>query len=162
YWDVEKHTDALTVAAYRDSADPKACRPAVLDRPVIDPKDKAVKGRVILLTTRLEYGLDESQEWNDYWKLGNSWVVVFPDLVIKYLVGELADAVLNYQTGQTVTMSLAKLPAGKRENLILEGPRVEGRDAIVPLGEQQTELKLGPPRTLFAGNFTVTLPGRPN
>ncbi|HJZ59234.1 MAG TPA: BatA domain-containing protein [Gemmataceae bacterium] len=162
YWDVEKHTDALTVAAYHDSADPKACRPAVLDRPVIDPKDKAVKGRVILLTTRLEYGLDESQEWNDYWKLGNSWVVVFPDLVIKYLVGELADAVLNYQTGQTVTMSLAKLPAGKRENLILEGPRVEGRDAIVPLGEQQTELKLGPPRTLFAGNFTVTLPGRPN
>ncbi|MBY0513871.1 MAG: BatA and WFA domain-containing protein [Gemmataceae bacterium] len=162
YWDVEKHPEAVVVVTYRDSPDPKAGRPALLDRPVVDPKDKAVKGRVILLTTRLEYGLDETQRWNEYWEpLGSSWVVVFPDLVIKYLVGELQDAVLNHPTGQTVTVPLTKLPAGKRENLILENERVTGRDAIVPVTDRQTEVKVGPPRTLFAGNYKLTLPGRP-
>jgi hypothetical protein len=160
YWDVEKHPEAVTVVAYHDNADPKACRPAVLDRPLLDPKDRSIKGRVILLTTRLEFGLDDVERWNDYWQLGSSWVVAFPDLIIKYLIGELADAVLNYQTGQTVSVPLTKLPAGKRESLILAGPKVFGRDAIVPIGEQQAELKIGPPRTLLAENFTLTLPGR--
>jgi hypothetical protein len=161
YWDVEKHPEAITVVSFRDHADPKACRPALLDRPVIDPTDRSVKGRVVLITTRLEYGLDDAQKWNDYWDLGNSWVVVFPDLVVKYLVGELQDAVLNYQTGQTVTVPLTKLPAGKRDSLILENEHVTGRDALVPVGERQTEHKIGPPRTLRAGNYKLTLPGKP-
>ncbi len=161
YWDIDKHPDALTVSRFRDNLDPKLCRPAVLDRPIIDPKDKTLKGRVILLTSRMEFGLDAEQRWNDYFPpTDTSWVVVFPDLIVKYLVGELSDEVLNFQVGQTVTLSLAKLPAGKRENLVLDGPGIAGRDAIVSLGEQQLELKLGPPRTLLAGNFLLTLPGR--
>ncbi|VTT99086.1 N-terminal double-transmembrane domain-containing protein OS=Singulisphaera acidiphila (strain ATCC BAA-1392 / DSM 18658 / VKM B-2454 / MOB10) GN=Sinac_2675 PE=4 SV=1: BatA: VWA_2 [Gemmataceae bacterium] len=156
YWEVSKAPEATVVVAYNDAEKPGDRRPAVLERGVPDPREPTrVKGRVVLLTTRLDVPTQDDPAWNDYWDLeGSTWSVVFPWLVARYLAGDTADANFNFIAGQTVTVPLPKggLPRGTK--VLLEGP---GGAEPIEVGDKQTELRLGPPRTLFAGNFRVSL-----
>ncbi|MBX9579221.1 MAG: BatA domain-containing protein [Gemmataceae bacterium] len=158
YWEVEPRADGQVVVAYDDADQPAKRRPAVLERSVLDAKDKTPRGQVILLTTRLHVPSAADPEWNDYWDTLNSWSVVFPELLLRYAAGSTADANFNYTTGQTVVVPLAKLLAGKRDNLVLEGPGVALDEARITPAERQAELRLGPPRTNTPGNFTLTGP----
>lgn len=149
YWEVEPRGGGSVVAYYDDSDDPKARHPAVLERTVL-------KGKVLLLTTRMDVPTEHAQ-WNDYWETTNSsWAVVFPDLLLRYAAGARADVNFNHPCGSVVTLPLAKLLAGKRDNLILDGPGLTSpADALIRPTERQTELRLGPPRTNAAGNFKL-------
>lgn len=154
YWDVEKRGDGSVIADYDDNDDRSKRHPAVLERAFTDPKEKTIKGRVIVLTTLMNVpGTEEAENWNDYWQ--TSWAVVFPDLLLRYVAGNTEDATFNFPTGQTVTVPLGKLLGGKRENLAVIGPGVVGGDAIVTPAERQAELKLTPPKTSTPGNFEV-------
>ncbi|MDB5312495.1 MAG: hypothetical protein JWO38_6697 [Gemmataceae bacterium] len=156
YWEVERRGDgAAVVVTYDTDDDPAKRHPAVLERTFLDAKDKAPKGKVLLLTTRMDMP-DDKDPWNNYWDGQNSWAVAFPQLLLRYAAGAAADANFNYPTGQVVTVPLAKLLGGKRDNLVLTGPGVAGTDSIVRPTERQTELRLGPPRTNAAGNYTLT------
>ena len=153
FWAVEKRGNESKVIAYYDSDDDANKRhPAVLERNIL-------KGKVLLLTTKME-PLD-ANDWNDYWSPGNAWAVAFPDILLRYAAGSAADANFNHPFGTVVTIPLAKLLAGRRDNLILTGPGIVGTDALVRLTERQTELRLGPPRTNAAGNFTITAASDP-
>jgi hypothetical protein len=149
YWEVEKLPEASAIVEYDDTDDPakRPRRPALLER-------AAGKGRVVLFTTRL----DAPWEWNDYLDPQNAWAVTVPNLLMKYLAGDTEDANFNHQAGQTVTVPLPRAAGVKREAVVLEGPGVVGRDAVIQPGENQTELRLGPPRVLAAGNFTLSTP----
>jgi hypothetical protein len=164
FWAVEPYPGAATVVYYRDSADPAARHPAVLERPVLDPKDgNRPKGKAVLLTTRLDkYAAEEvgaGDEWNDYWNLESSWCVYFPWLLVRYLAGDSADANFNYPTGATVSLPLPRGRMTRDTQLNLDGP-VADEDARPRPGDKQTELRFGPPRTNAAGNFTLSLVGK--
>lgn len=152
YWKVEKSPEAGVgvVVEYDDADDPKARNPAVLERAV------GPRGRVLLLTTRMDATADPDRQWHDYWQGDMGWNVVFPWLIARHLAGDTADASFNYQTGQTVAVPIAKLLAGRRENLVFEGPKVDPADAIVKPAERQAELRLSPQRTAVPGNFRLT------
>jgi hypothetical protein len=156
YWEVDKGPQGSVIVSYDDSDDRGMRHPALLDRGIIDAKDKTIRGRVILLTTKME--VPGNQDWNDYWEGDTSWPVVFPDLLLRYAAGSTEDANFNFVTGQTVSIPLAKLLAGKRGNLGIDGPpgAIVGNDAVVMPAERQTELKLSPPRTNSPGNYVVT------
>ncbi len=156
YWDVAKAPEAITVVSYNDAEKPADRHAAVLERGVADSKEPTkMKGRVILLTTRLDIPTREDPAWNDYWELeGSTWSVVFPWLLTRYLAGDTADAVFNYQAGQAVVVPLPKggLPRGTK--VLIEWP---GGAEALEVGDKQTELRLGPPRTNFAGNFKLSV-----
>ena len=126
---MEKADGATVVVRYHDADKLTAGRPAILERNVADPKDPTkVKGRVVLLTTRMD-DQPPNDEWNDYWKTDTSWSVVFPNLVVRYLAGDTADANFNFFTGQTVTVPLPKGGVGKGMKVVFNGPGVVGNDA---------------------------------
>lgn len=158
YWEVEPRAGGEVIARYDDDDDPAKRHPAVLERAILDAKDKTPKGKVILLATRLHVRSDADPEWNEYWSTTTHWPVVFPELLLRAAAGSTAEVNFNYQTGQTVTIPLARLLAGKRDNLSLEGPGIAVDDAVVRPSEWQTELRLGPPRTNTPGNFVLSGP----
>lgn len=152
YWAVEPVPGANVIVRYDDNPDLEKRHPAVLEK-TVGP------GRVLLLTTRMDSPWEKDKEWHDYWEITEShWFAVFPNLVVKYLVGDSADANFNFLTGQTVPVSLAPLGDGKVDRLVLEGPGLTTQDeTFIRLGEHQKELRIGPPRTLTPGNFTVSV-----
>jgi Aerotolerance regulator N-terminal/von Willebrand factor type A domain len=158
YWEVKKADEAATIVFYNDAEKAADRRPAVLERGVPDPKEPAkIKGRVLLLTTRMDIPVANEPKWNDYWEFENSWCVVFPTLVVRYLAGDTADANFNYQVGQTLTVPLPKggLPRGTK--VAIDNPNIQGNDALIEVGDKQTELRLGPPRLNQPGNFALSL-----
>jgi len=160
FWEVTKSDGAAVVVSYNDAEKPADRHPAVLERSIPDPKDtKKTKGRVVLLTTRLD-AQPPNDEWNDYWELeGSTWYVVFPWLVIRYLAGDSADANFNYLAGQSVTIPLPKegVPKGTKVAIDNTPPDISGSDPLVEVGDKQTELRVGPPRTNQAGNFLFSV-----
>jgi hypothetical protein len=152
YWVVEPRGGGTVVATYDDDDDPAKRHPAVLERAV-------PKGRVLMLTTKLDP--PGGDQWNDYWEANSSWAVAFPDMLLRYLAGGAADANFNHLTGATITLPLAKILAGKRDNLILTGPGILGTDNLVRLADRQNELRLAPPRTNAAGNYRLESAGDP-
>ncbi len=159
YWEVTKTEGASVLVYYNDSEKPGDRHPAVLERNVPDPKDpKKMKGKVVFLTTRLDVQ-PPNDEWNDYWELdSSSWSVVFPWLVIRYLAGDSADANFNHFAGQSVTIPLPKDGVPKGTRIAIEKPpEIVGNDALIEVGDKQTELRIGPPRTNLAGNFLFTV-----
>ena len=158
YWEVEKNADGNIIVTYDDADDPAKRHLAVLERNVIDARDKTPRGKVILLSTRMDVPTDADREWHDYWDGQNSWAVAFPELLLRYAAGDSDDASFTFLTGQTVTVPLAKLLGGKREKIVLDGPGISVTDAVITPAEHQTEARIGPPRTNTPGNFTLTGP----
>ena len=112
-----------------------------------------------MLTTRM----DGDDDWNDYWEYeGSSWNVVFPWLIVHYLSGETADANFNYFVGQSVTVPLPKEGVPKGTKVVIVGPpeAIVGTDALIEVGDRQTELRIGPPKTNQPGNYALTVEAR--
>jgi hypothetical protein len=156
---VKKADDAVPIVFYNDAEKAADRRPAVLERAVPDPKEPTkMRGRVLLLTTRMDTPqLNAKDDWNDYWDLQNSWCVVFPTLVIRYLAGDVADANFNYQTGQVLTVPLPKGGVPRGTKVVIDGPGIVLSEALIEVGDKQTELRLSPPRTDQPGNFTLVV-----
>ncbi len=158
YWAVKPAAGATPIVYYLDAADPKDRHPAVLERPVLDPKDNnRAKGKVLLLTTRMDVAT-EDDVWNDYWELeGSSWATVFPYLIVRYLAGDSAEANFNHVTGATVQVPLPRGRLTREDAVTLEGPGVGINESKPQLGEKQTEIRIGPPLTLVPGNFALSV-----
>lgn len=159
YYEVAPAPEAAVIVRYHDHSDPLRCRPAVVERGVPDPREAGkIKGRVTLLTTRLDVPSTEFPAWNDYWEQeGSTWYVVFPYLLARYLAGDMADANFNYTCGDAVVLNLPRTTIARGTRAILEGPGVIGSDQILELGEQQTEIRLGPPRVVQPGNYSIAI-----
>jgi hypothetical protein len=160
YWDVEKADGAAVIVRYNDSAKPGEGRPAILERGVPDPNDKnKIKGKVILLTTRLD-AQPGSDPWHDYWETeGSTWFAVFPWLLERYLAGDSADANFNHLTGQPsgVTVPLPKGGVPRGLKVAITGPGISQDNDLIEVGERQLELQVGPPRTNLPGNFRLSV-----
>jgi hypothetical protein len=158
YWEVEKSDGASVIVHYNDSTDPAKRRPAVLERGVPDPDDNnKIKGKVILLTTRLDTP-PGAEPWHDYWETeGSTWYAVFPWLLERYLAGDAADANFNYLTGQTVTVPLPKGGVPRGLKVAIQGPGITSENDLMEVGERQIELRVGPPRTNLPGNFELSV-----
>jgi len=149
-WEVADVASETVAVRYDDNADPAKRSPAVLE------KAFPSGGRLLMLTTRMDSPWDEARKWHDYWETAeSSWNVVFPDLLIKYLVGSTAEVGSNYLTGQVVNISLPSGGLGPNPKLLLEGPGVVGRDSTPIVLEQQTELRIPLSVTQTAGNYTL-------
>jgi hypothetical protein len=159
YWDVEKDPEATVIVKYDDAVKDADRHPAVLERGVAAQGDpKKMKGRVILLTTRLDTPTDDSSHWHDYWVTeGSTWFSVFPYLVVRYLAGDTADANFNFQTGQRFAVPLPKEGVPKGMKVVINGPGILGTDALMEVGDKQTELWIDRPRTNQPGNFELTV-----
>jgi hypothetical protein len=164
YWDVKPAAESAVIVRYNDADKEANCRPALIERTVADPKDpKRTKGKSLLLTTRMDVQLQDD-EWNDYWEMDNSsWYVVFPWLIARYMAGDSADANFNHLVGQTITAPIPKGGVPKGVKVIIDGPPgvLAATDAIIEVGDRQTELRIGPPRTNQPGNYRLSL-GEPN
>jgi hypothetical protein len=163
YWHATKDRapEAAVVVYYNDAEKPDARRPAVLERGIPDPgQPTRIKGRVVLLTTRMDL---KAEEWNDYWDFSNSWVVVFPTLVVRYLAGDTADANYNHQTGRTATVPLPRggLPPPKdgqaMPKVVLDGPGIDSDLALIDVTTRQADVPIDPRRTGQPGNFRVSV-----
>lgn len=155
YWEVEPLPEGQVVVRYDDSDDPAKRRPAVLERAVGGAKGQAARGRVLQLTTPMP--VDAYPQFNDYW-VGTSWAVVFPDLLLRHAAGGRDDAKFNFETGQSVTLPITKLLAGKKDNLVLDGPGIPVAEAAVKPAERQAVVSFAPPRTNAPGNYALTGP----
>jgi len=178
YWELKPDPTATVIVRYNDAEKEADRRPAVIERNVGGesrggeprggesrgrdgpeaPEAVRGRGRVLLLSTRLDVPSEEQPAWNNYWELeGSSWYVVFPWLVTRYLAGDTADANFNFPVGQVVVVPLPRgAPRGTR--VLIDNPTVVGNDALIELGEKQTELRLGPPRINQPGNYLLTAP----
>lgn len=158
YWEVEKADGASVIVHYNDSADPTKRRPAVLERGVPDPNDdNKIKGKVILLTTRLDTQAG-AEAWHDYWETeGSTWFAVFPWLLERYLAGDTADANFNHPTGQVVTVPLPKGGVPRGLKVAIDGPGITQDNDLMDVGERQIELRVAPPRTNEPGNFELSV-----
>ncbi len=154
FWDFEPLPEGTVVVRYDDSDEPNARRPAVLERGI-----GTRRGRVLLLTTPLETPVEGGKTWNNYWAFDTSWIVVFPNLLLRYLCGDPSDANFNFATGQPIAVPLPKGGVKKGTKLLFEGRGISGRDAELELGEGQTEVRLPPNRTATPGHFAVALEG---
>lgn len=159
YWDVTPDPLATAVVYYRDAEAAKDRRPAVLERAVLDKDGKAAKGKVVLLTTRMDIMPDDDL-WHDYWEQeGSSWYAAFPYLLVRYLAGDTADANFNFPTGATVTVPLPLGRLDRTSEVVLEGGppgHIVGDDAKPPRGTQ-AELRIGPPKTSAPGNYSLSV-----
>jgi hypothetical protein len=160
YWNVEPDKAASVVVNYFDAEKPADRHPAILERPVLDPKDgNKPKGKVVLLTTRMD-GDDpeEKNRWNDYWEQeGTTWFATFPYMLVRYLAGDTADANFNFTTGATVSVPLPRSKIGRDAKVIFNGPNITGNEALITPTEKQSEIRVGPPKTNFAGNFALSV-----
>jgi len=158
YWEVEKADGASVIVHYNDSADPTKRRPAVLERSVPDPNDNnKIKGKVILLTTRLD-AQPGSDSWHDYWETeGSTWFAVFPWLLERYLAGDSADANFNHLTGETITVPLPKGGVPRGLKVAIQGPGITTENDLMEVGERQIELRVAPPRTNLPGNYRLSV-----
>jgi hypothetical protein len=160
YWLVEKDREAAVVVSYNDAEKPADRRPAVLERTVAGGDKKGTtRGKVLLLTTRLDV-LPHDEAWNDYWETdGSTWHLAFPWLIARYMAGDTADANFNFPAGQTVPVPLPKGGVPKGTKVLIEGGNISSAEAAIEVGDRQTELRIGPPRTNQPGNYRLTVPG---
>jgi hypothetical protein len=158
FWTVEPDKAATPVVYYHDAEKEAERHAAILERPVLDPKDNnKPKGKVLLLTVRMDV-MPSNDEWHDYWEQTDStFFAAFPYLLVRYLAGDTADANFNFPTGATVTVPLPRGRLTRESKVIFEGPGISGNDAIITPGEKQTEIRIGPPKTNIPGNFALSV-----
>ena len=150
FWDVESLPEASTIVSYDDNGDPKARHAAALERTV-----GTKGGKVVMLTTRMDRPREDAQKWSSYFDTENSWFVVLPSLLMRYLGGNPADANYQYALGQTVTVPLPKGERKKGFTVQVEGPGISGRDALAEPAALQAELSFPAAKTGTPGNYRV-------
>jgi len=151
YWDATPTPESTVVVKFDDDDDAAKGRAALVERTV-----GAKGGKVLLLTTRLDTPpADRAQLWNDYWDTDNSWSVVLPNLLLRYLAGDPGDAVLNFTTGAPIPLPV---PRGGATKLRIVGPGITARDTEIALDAKQSEVRLPPGRTSTAGSFRIFTP----
>jgi hypothetical protein len=149
YWLVDRDPEAAAIVYYDDDDDESKRNPAVYERSV-------GKGKVVMLTTRLDPQDDPATRWNEYWATTDSaWPVVFPNLLMRYLAGSPDDAAYNFLTGQDVSIPLPVAQSGKPRKLILEGPGISGRDANLEVSDSLNELRIPRDRLSNPGAYTL-------
>lgn len=149
YWETEASPESVVVS-YDDADKPAERRPAILE------KSFPSGGKVLLLTTRLDSPWDAERKWNDYYDLDdNSFGVVFPNLLARYLAGESAEKSFDFTTGQAVRLPLPSNDIDRRKRLRLEGPSVSPDDAFPTIAPEATEFTLSPDRTRTAGHYRL-------
>ena len=158
HWELtELKANSQAVVYYDDGEEDKAKRlPAIVEGSV-------GQGKVLLLSTRIDPQADEdqTQTWNDYWKTTNSsWATVFPNLLIRYLVGSPDDAEYNLSTGPPVQLKAPTQLDGKPVQWQFSGPGVSGNDANPKEVEPPKDGEKHAPRAvqLRAGQFTIGPP----
>lgn len=140
YWKVKPAEGAPVIASY-DNGDP-----ALVERQFDPPTGR---GRVLLFTSPFDARRDpRDRPFNNY--LQSSFFLVMTNEALRYLAGDLEDAVLNFRCGRDVPVPL---PAAPRYPLYrLTGPGVGSDDAVRP-PEKGNDLTVRATGT--AGNFTV-------
>ncbi len=175
HWELtELKPNAQAVVYYDDGEEDKAKRlPAIVE-------GSFGQGKMLLLSTRLDPQdePDQTQTWNDYWKTTNSsWATVFPNLLIRYLVGSPDDAEYNFATGPDVLLKVPTQLDGKPVQWQFSGPGVSGNDAnpkeveSLKEGEKPAaptavqlrggQFKIGLPLSLNAGEFRLKAKDNP-
>ena len=157
FWEVEPDKAAIPVVYYRDSDDTTKRHPAILERPVLDPKDgNKPKGKVLLLTVRMDV-MPVDDEWHDYWEQTSTFFAEFPYLLVRYLAGDTTDANFNFATGATVSVPLPRGRLNRESKVAIDGPpgTFGLSEALVTPGDKQSEIRIGPPKTNTPGNFVL-------
>ncbi len=147
FWKVQprdKDKDAAVLVRYKAAEKSANNQPALLER-----KFGKSGGRVVLLTTRLDFPIEEA-EWNNYWKTDTSWPLVLPGELTIYLAGDLERLKLNFLTGQGVP-ALA-IPAGvaDKQFQLKMGPSVL---EMLPRPEKHNDLQIR--KAVVPGNYSV-------
>jgi hypothetical protein len=145
--------NAIVIASFDNSDTAMERAPALLERAA-----KAGNGRVLVLTSRFDFdaSTDGPTFWNDDTRSdGHSWPTILPWLMLRYLCGSSEDAQFNFTTGQEVVVPVPRFAANTKRTILVEGPGILPRDAAIELSNQQSELRLTPPKTLSAGVYTV-------
>ncbi|MCS6863647.1 MAG: BatA and WFA domain-containing protein [Gemmataceae bacterium] len=161
FWEVtDQDRSASAIVYYLDAEKPADRHPAILERPILDNDNKPA-GKVLLLTTRMDIP-PAGEEWHDYWKDDSTWFAAFPYLLVRYLAGDSADANFNYLTGATVRVPfprgrIVRNPEHAKLPVVLDGPGITGKDALILPGSDQLELTIGPPKTNLPGNFLLSV-----
>jgi hypothetical protein len=139
YWEVEPAgKQALVIVSYKD----KAKHPAVLERNFGN-----AKGKVVLLTTRLDTGYEPL--WNNYLKTDSYFCVILPGLLTRYLATDADRTRMNFISGQEVPR--IKLPLRSTGlTFTLKGPETF---ETIARPEDQKELLF--PKAVVPGNYVV-------
>lgn len=147
FWEAEAEPNNVVV---RYGAEDDAERfPAVLQKSVGN-------GQVLLLTVRMDSPWDASRRWHNYWETAeSSWGVVFPNLLARFLAGDVTAANYNYATAGNVVLPLPPMEEGGTPKFVLEGPGITPSTAHPEVGVNQTELRLDIERTLTPGNYVL-------
>ena len=144
YWEVQPaETNSFVVVRYAD--DKK--RPALLER-TFDPH--LLRGKVVLFTTPMDTShIDSAEAWNDYVK--TSFYLVLSSVTVGYLAGDAEERVLNFRSGQPVSVPL---PAnGRFSTYLLEGPGLAKDQALVRRPDNQNEVVLT--QAVAPGNYVL-------
>jgi Aerotolerance regulator N-terminal len=149
FWEVEASPESIVVN-YDDTPDAAKRKPAVLE------KSFPTGGKVLLLTSRMDSPWDAERRWHNYYETTeSSWAVVFPNLLVKYLAGDSAEGLFQFNTGRQVSVPLPRGDAAKGKKLLLEGPGVNPDDATLKLETGASEWRLSPERNRTPGNFVI-------
>jgi Aerotolerance regulator N-terminal len=144
YWEVQPaDTNSYVVVSYADDKN----RPALLERTF----DAALlRGKVVLFTTPMDTShIDSAEAWNDYVK--TSFYLVLSSVSVGYLSGDAEERVLNFRSGQLVSVPV---PAnGRFATYVLDGPGLTSDQAIVRRPEKQNEVVLS--QAVTPGNYVL-------
>ncbi len=153
YWLVEPLAPQNKIVDYNVAGSP----PALLER--LSDLQRG-HGRVLMLTTPLDFGRDESGDlWNDYMSttVNDGFYVVLANELIAYMVGDSDEPIFNFPSGQAVAIPLP--PNARVSEYTLEAPTVAGADTRIIRNPEASELSVN--RTNFAGNARVVIGNPP-
>jgi hypothetical protein len=144
YWEVQPaQTNSFAVVSYADDKN----RPALLER-TLDPH--LLRGKVVLFTTPMDTRhLESADAWNDYVK--TSFYLVLSSVTVGYLSGDAEERVLNFRSGQPITVPLPA--SGRFSNYLLEGPGLDKEHTLVRRPENQNEVVLN--QAVTPGNYVL-------
>lgn len=143
YWEIEKNAGSAVLVHYATGKR----HPALLERDF-----GKGRGRVLLLTTRLDISVKEN--WNNYLGPDSSWFVVFPGELSIYLAGDLETVKLNFLSGRGVpTVTLP--PGNDDQSFLVRGP---GPTESLPRPDQHNDLLIR--NAVMPGNYVVEGTGK--
>jgi hypothetical protein len=146
YWEVEPLPDKASYVIVK-YADEKG-RPALLER---NFDRKQIRGRVVLFTTPLDRRhLEGKEPWNDYLK--RWFYLALVNKTLGYLAGDAEQAILNFRSGQTVSVPLSALP--NNPTYTLHGPPgLDAAQTVLARPENRAELSIT--QAVAPGNYQV-------